>query len=236
MNTPARRLLMWDIDWTLVHTGGVAKLAYAEAFTKVTGVAWRQMPYPGGRTDRDIAAEAFALHGIADCTPHLETFFQVYADEFHARRHLLRDVGRVLPGVPQVLTALAARPHVVQTLVTGNIAPVALAKLTAFDLHAAVDFEIGGYGREDLVRADLVRRCRMLAERGHGRFADAEVVVIGDTVHDVAGALANGVTAIGVATGDTSAAELAAAGAHLVFDDLSEVDAVVDVLAGAAAP
>lgn len=233
MSRPSR-LLMWDIDGTLLYSGGVSTLAYAEAFSTVTGVAWQRMPYPGGRTDRDIAAEAFAQHGIADGDAYLEKFFEVYADEFAARRHLLRDRGALLPGVPEVLGTLAARPHVVQTLVTGNIRAVARDKLAAFDLHAAVDFEIGGYGTHDLVRSTLVRRCRDLAERKHGhRFADADVLVIGDTVHDVAGALANGVTAVGVATGNTTAAELAAAGAHAVLDDLSDVDAVVALLAGA---
>ncbi len=224
------RLVMWDIDRTLLHVREVAAQAYAAAFTAVTGLAWQRMAVAAGRTDRDISTEVFAFHGIADAGPHLEAFFDRYAVEFAARRALVRELGQVLPGVREVLAGLAAHPHVVQTLVTGNIAPVAAEKLSAFDLAWAFDAEIGGYGTDDTLRATLVRRSRERAERkyGHG----FEVVVVGDTVHDVAAALANGATAVGVATGGTDAATLSAAGAHAVLVDLTDVDAVVRLLAG----
>ncbi|BCB79336.1 haloacid dehalogenase-like hydrolase [Phytohabitans flavus] len=227
------RLVMWDVDHTLLAAGGVAQLAYAPAFTAVTGVAWQQMAFSAGRTDRDIAAETFAMHGIDDCEPHLDAFFTVFAAEFAARRELLATRGYVLPGVREVLTALSIRPHVVQTLVTGNIRPVALDKLAAFDLAGLVDFDIGGYGTDDIVRATLVRRSLERAAAKHSRVFDpAEVIVVGDTAHDVTAALANGVTAVAVATGGTSAEALAAAGAHVVLDDLSDVEAVVTLLGG----
>jgi phosphoglycolate phosphatase len=227
------RLVMWDVDRTLLNAGGVAQLAYAPAFTAVTGVAWRQMAFAAGRTDRDIAVETFAMHGIDDCEPHLEEFFTVFAAEFAARRQLLLQHGSVLPGVRDVLAELSTRPHVVQTLVTGNIRPVAVDKLAAFDLAGLVDFEIGGYGTDDVVRATLVRLSLERAVAKHGRaFDPADVVVVGDTVHDVTAALANGVTAVAVATGGTSAETLAAAGAHVVLDDLSDVAAVITLLAG----
>jgi phosphoglycolate phosphatase len=229
----ATRLVMWDVDRTLLNAGGVAQLAYAPAFTAVTGVAWRDMAFAAGRTDWDIAVETFAMHGIDDCGPHLDAFFTVFAAEFAARRELLVRQGYVLPGVREVLSTLGARPHVVQTLVTGNIRPIAVDKLTAFDLAELVDFDIGGYGTDDTVRATLVRRSLERAAAKHGRaFDPSEVVVVGDTAHDVNAALANGVTCVAVATGGTSAEALAAAGAHVVLDDLSDVDAVVTLLAG----
>ncbi|WP_329103311.1 haloacid dehalogenase-like hydrolase [Micromonospora sp. NBC_01699] len=230
--TPAPRLLMWDIDGTLVQTGGVAKLAYAEAFTALTGVAWQRMPHSAGRTDRDLAAEAFTTHGVADYEPLLEQFFLRYAAALAARRHLITEQGRVLPGVAAVLAGLGAHPHVVQTLVTGNIPAVAEDKLTALGLGAGLDLDIGGYGRHDTVRAALVRQCRDRAEAKYGhRFAPADILVIGDTVHDVAGALANGVTAVAVATGTTPAAVLTAAGAHTVLTDLTDTPEVIRTLA-----
>ncbi|WP_326556286.1 HAD family hydrolase [Micromonospora sp. NBC_01796] len=229
----APRLLMWDIDGTLVHTGAAAKLAYAEAFTALTGVAWQRMPHSAGRTDRDLAAEAFVTHGVADYEPYLEEFFHRYAAALAARRHLIAEQGRVLPGVGAVLAGLAGHPHVIQTLVTGNIPSAAVHKLAALGLGAGLDLDIGGYGRHNTVRADLVRQCRDLAEAKYGhRFAPADILVIGDTVHDVAGALANGVTAVGVATGTTSAADLAEAGAQIVLTDLGAVEPVVRILAG----
>jgi phosphoglycolate phosphatase len=221
---------MWDIDRTLLIGGGVAVAAWKTAFTAVTGLPWQQMAVTGGRTDRDISAEVFALHGIDDCEPHLAGFFAAYADEVHANRHRFAEQGRLLPGVREVLARLAEHPHVVQTLVTGNIPRVAAAKVAAFDLAWAFDAEVGGYGTDDSVRATLVRRGRERAEAKYGHAFDA--IVIGDTVHDITAALANDAIAVGVATGQTSADELAAAGAHHVLADLSDVDAAVRLLAG----
>lgn len=223
-----KRLVMWDIDRTLLIGGGVAVRAYASAFTAVTGVPWQRMAVTAGRTDRDISAEIFAAHGIGDCEPHLDAFFAAYAAEVHAVRHAFSDEGRLLPGVREVLTALAERPDVVQTLVTGNIPAVAAAKVAAFDLSWAFDAEIGGYGTDDTVRATLVRRSLQRAEAKYGHTFAA--VVVGDTAHDVAAALANDALAVGVATGGTSADALAAAGAHHVLADLSDVDAAVRLL------
>jgi phosphoglycolate phosphatase len=221
---------MWDIDRTLLIGGGVAVAAWKTAFTAVTGLPWQQMAVTGGRTDRDISAEIFAAHGIEDCEPHLDAFFAAYADEVHATRHRFAEQGQVLPGVREVLTGLAGHPHVVQTLVTGNIAPVAAAKIAAFDLTWAFDAEVGGYGTDDSVRATLVRRSRERAEAKYGYPFDA--IVIGDTVHDVTAALANDATVIAVATGQTSLQDLADAGAHHVLADMSDVDAVITLIAG----
>ena len=130
-----------------------------------------------------------------------------------------------MPGVREVLHRLGSDPLIVQTLVTGNVPEVAAAKVAAFGLADAFDADVGGYGTDDSVRATLVRRSLERAEAKYRtRFRP---VVIGDTVHDVTAALANDATAIGVATGATSMAELARSGAHAVFPDLSEVDAVV---------
>jgi phosphoglycolate phosphatase-like HAD superfamily hydrolase len=219
---------MWDIDRTLLHGGGVAAQAWKAAFTEVTGKPWQSFPIFGGRTDLDICAEVFDVHGVTDCTP--ETFFARYADEVHANRHRFAEVGALLPGVREVLTALSGTDHVVQTIVTGNIPPVAALKLAAFDLEWAFDADVGGYGTDDSVRAALVRRS---AERAAAKYGPGfEVIVVGDTQNDVAAALANGATAVAVATGQVGADALHAAGAHHVLGDLSDVDGVVRLLAG----
>jgi phosphoglycolate phosphatase-like HAD superfamily hydrolase len=107
---------------------------------------------------------------------------------------------------------------------------VAAAKVAAFDLSGAFDAEVGGYGTDDSVRSALVRRSRERAEAKYGEsFAP---VVVGDTVSDVAAALANDAVAVGVATGRTTAADLEAAGAHAVLPDLSDVETAVRILAG----
>ncbi|MEV0392557.1 HAD family hydrolase [Polymorphospora rubra] len=226
------RLIMWDIDRTLLHAGRIAVQAYATAFTAVTGLAWREATVFAGRTDRAVTAELLAGYGMTDSDELRATFFHRYAEEFAARRHLIAASGRVLPGVREVLAALADRTHVTQTLVTGNIPVVALAKVATFGLDGPFDVTVGGYGMDDPVRAELVIRSRRLAEAKYGPFDPADILVVGDTVHDIEAALTGGVTAIGVATGDTGADELAAAGAHTVFTDLRDVDAVVARLAG----
>jgi len=219
-----RRLLMWDIDFTLLYAGGVARLAFEAAFLAVLGYPPPSRPNFAGRTDLDTMSEALAGHGDTDLTG----FLARYAAEFVARAHLVPERGYILPGAPQVLAALATRPDLVQTSVTGNIAPVAHAKLAAFDLAAPLDLTVGGFGDEHPVRAELVAASHQRARQRYGDFVEA--VVIGDTVHDVEAALACGVTAVGVATGPFGADELRAAGAHHVLDSLAEVQTVVDLL------
>ena len=221
-----RRLVMWDVDYTLLRGGGVAGRAWRAAFTELTGVAWRATPVFGGRTDMDICAEVFATHGVTDCTP--ERFFIRYVEKVRAVRHEFGEQGSLLPGVREVLARLRADPDVVQTLVTGNVPEVAQAKVAAFDLTGAFDIEVGGYGTDDSVRATLVRRS---LERAQAKYGECfRPVVIGDTEHDISAALANGALAVGVATGSTSMAQLVLAGAHAVLPDLSDVDAVIRIL------
>ncbi|MCU7728768.1 haloacid dehalogenase-like hydrolase [Actinoplanes sp. KI2] len=221
-----RRLVMWDVDYTLLRGGGVAGRAWKRAFTEVTGLPWRSDPQFGGRTDMDICVEVFAAHGVTDCTP--ERFFIRYVENFLAVRHELGEQGALMPGVRDVLGRLGDDPTVVQTLVTGNVPEVARAKVAAFDLADSFDAEVGGYGTDDAVRATLVRRSLERAEAKYGeRFAP---VVVGDTVHDVTAALANHAYAVGVATGSTKMADLALAGAHAVLPDLSDVEATVRIL------
>ncbi|HEU4346629.1 MAG TPA: HAD hydrolase-like protein [Actinoplanes sp.] len=223
-----RRLVMWDIDYTLLRGGGVAARAWEAAFVALTGVAWRRAPDFGGRTDLEIFAEVSATHGVTDCTP--QRFFARYVQEVHVNRHLFAEQGALMPGVRHVLDRLGGDPRVVQTLVTGNVPEVAAAKVAAFGLTAVFDAEVGGYGTDHTVRSTLVRRSRERAEAKYGeRF---QPVVIGDTVNDVAAALANDAVAIGVATGRTTMDDLARAGAHAVLPDLSDAEAVVRLIAG----
>ena len=243
----AHRLILWDVDRTLLVGGGVGVEAYAAAFTAVTGHPWRAQLVAAGRTDRTLTPELFAAHGLAlapaGAAPvpgavAIEDFFDRYAAEFTARAHRMPEVGTLLPGVTEVLSALAARDDVVQTLVTGNIRAIGVGKVTAFGVDRFLDLTGGGWGDDPhTVRADLVRLARQRAEEdraaaGHGPFADADVLVVGDTVHDVTAAREAGVVAVAVATGPATEAELAGAGADHVLADLSDTAAVVRLLAG----
>ncbi len=225
------RLVMWDVDSTLLRDHGRCYSAYVSAFTAHTGREFAAELATGGRTDRWITTEVFAQHGLdPDITADgYGAFFARYAAEVAA---LPPGPGQAvaLPGVADVLAALHARDDVVQTLVTGNITPVAVAKVANVGLGRWLDTAIGGYGEDHEIRADLVRASRARAEAAHGPFADADVLVVGDTEHDVAAALECGVVAVAVATGRATAADLAAAGAHHVLPDLVDTATALAVL------
>jgi phosphoglycolate phosphatase len=142
--------------------------------------------------------------------------------------------GRALPGAAAALAALAARRRAaVQSVLTGNVRPLAEAKLGALGLTGYLDLEIGAYGDHHENRAELVHLARRNAARAHrGDFGGDATVVVGDTPLDVSAAQAAGARAVAVATGTSSAADLAAAGADAVLADLSDTGAVLTAILG----
>jgi phosphoglycolate phosphatase len=222
------RLVLWDIDRTLVTAGAVSADIFAAALLATTGLQLRQLPDTGGRTDRDLVATVLVAHGIAVHDELFELFFAELVLAARGRIEDMRARGRALPGARAALEALAEIPGVVQTVVTGNLVSIAEQKLSVFGLADLVDFEVGGYGSDSVDRADLVRLSRERATHKYGTVvADQRVVVIGDTIHDIAGALANGVVAVGVASERIPAEVLQAAGAHVVLASLADTAAVV---------
>ncbi|WP_203910620.1 HAD family hydrolase [Rhizocola hellebori] len=223
------RLVLWDIDRTLVTMAGVGHALLAQALQVTTGVELVHQPELGGKTDRELITTVLTAHGLDAAEPLIERMHAEMAVAAHERTDHMRAVGFALPGASAVLAALATVPGVVQSVVTGNIAPVARLKLAAVDLDRFIDFEIGGYGSESLVRGDLVNLARSRAARKHRTtLSNESVIVIGDTVHDIVGAKFSGAVAIGVATGlNTTADHLHAAGADVVFSSLEDTAAVL---------
>jgi phosphoglycolate phosphatase len=228
---PARKLVLWDIDGTLVSAGEGGRALYAAAFERFAGVPLVVRTTMAGRTDPDILRDTLAAHGVPAAAGSFERFSSLLAAAYEERPDLLRASGRSLPGAARALAALGAASAAVQSVVTGNIRPVARAKLAAFDLAAHLDLEAGGYGSDDALRANLVRLARRRAACRHGpAFAGVDTVVVGDTPDDVRAALAAGARAVAVATGQATAEELAAAGAALVLPDLADTAAVLRAL------
>jgi phosphoglycolate phosphatase-like HAD superfamily hydrolase len=241
-----RLLVLWDIDYTLVNAGGVGSELYTRVFTSRYG---RPLPQPGsmaGRTDRAIAREVLALAGLDGLDQELQLFqdaLSATAPSFAARA---RQVVSPLPGAGAALAGLAALAPdglgvpggpgagpVVQSLLTGNIRPMAEIKLAAAGLTRHLDLEVGSYGDLHEIRAELVAPARAAAAAAYGQdFGGTATVLIGDTPLDVAAALATGARAVGVATGHFSTADLAAAGAHAVLPDLTGTAAVVSAILG----
>lgn len=223
MPTPRVLLMLWDIDHTLIDVQGVSQEAYEVAFMAVFGRPLEHIAEMTGRTERAIAADTLRLNGIDPAATDLPAFFAALGESAHRLRDRMREQGRVLPGVAEALREFT-EAGVTQSLVTGNLPSLAATKLGALDLLDRIDLEVGGYGDDGVDRADLVRLAIARAEKKYELGFTAEnTAVIGDTPHDVRGALDSGTIPIAVATGRSSVAELAAAGAHLVLPDLSDV-------------
>jgi phosphoglycolate phosphatase len=229
MTTPL--LVLWDIDHTLVETGGVGSQVYAEAFTKVTGRPLDKMPELAGRTEPVIFREALKVNGVE---PHEDLYGQFAAEQargYAAHLDELRTRGHALPGAAEALRALAERNDVLQSVLTGNTRPASEIKLRAFGLDRYVDFDIGAYGTDDDTRANLVNVARQRAEKAHGAsFDDDATILIGDTPNDVAAAKASAARIIAVATGKDSADALAEAGALTVLADLADTHTVLTAI------
>jgi len=127
----------------------------------------------------------------------------------------------------------AGQVRVVQSVLTGNVRAMAEMKLGALALDAHLDLEIGAYGESHEVRAELVHLARDNAARRYGTdFSGPATVLVGDTPLDVAAALETGARVVAVATGGTTAARLAASGAHAVLPDLTDTEAVLAAILG----
>jgi phosphoglycolate phosphatase-like HAD superfamily hydrolase len=218
------RVLLFDIDNTLLYSGGAGSLAMARAFEQLYGVpnGFAGIEF-SGRTDRFILESGLGTHRIpGGCEAHL--------DEFTARYYsLLPDAmrereGHLMPGFPQLLERLS-REDACLGLATGNFSEAARIKLGFYDIDRY--FAGGGFGELSLERSDVVRAAIDAVADGA---RPNDVLVIGDTPHDITSAMDNGVVAVGVATGTYSADELRGSGAQLSFEDFSDWQAVAEVL------
>jgi len=218
---PARATtVLWDIDGTLVNSGGVAARAFLDAVTEVTGArpSAERRDY-GGRLDPDIAAMLLAAVGApADRIPDVLEVLQRLVAE---RLDDLRAQTSTFPGVPALVAKLAGA-GVKQTVVTGNLAAIARQKLDAGGLIPPVEPGFGGYGDSAPTRAGV-------AQVALGRLAAAgwrpqpdEVWIVGDTPRDLACARAIGVRCALVATGRTTFGQLNDLGADIVLPDLAD--------------
>ncbi|MBB5155635.1 HAD family hydrolase [Saccharopolyspora phatthalungensis] len=225
------RLVLWDIDLTLVDARGFGARWYRKALADVTGKTLRRMPDTAGRTELAITTEVLEIHDSTPDEPTIAAMFAALTSAVAETRDELSQRGSALPGAARALTALTAAPGFTQTLVTGNLAEVAFHKLESFDLHHHIDFEIGGFGAASVHRHDLIADSVAKTTDRHGTTISPDsVVVIGDTPHDIAGALRFGAVAVGVATGSNSEDDLRAAGAHAVLPNLADTDAVLTAL------
>lgn len=209
-------------------TGGAGGRAMTRAFEDLYGIrdAFTGVPF-NGRTDAWILAQAAVRH---DVDPSFLSKFKPLYLEYLA--HELDQPGPrkgVMPGVRDLLDALASRTDVFLALLTGNFAEGARLKLEHFDLWRY--FECGAFGDIVHERNDLLADALSKVEACSGLRAEpSQSIVIGDTPLDVGVALAGGARSIAVATGSHTTDQLRTCGADIVFQDLSDLEGVLAVL------
>lgn len=222
------KLLLFDVDGTLIRTGGAGRramdIAFSELFAVEGGLDGVEM---AGRIDVAILRAALLKHGLP--TRGFDEQVRRFRDAYcrHLRVTLREATGTVLPGVRELLTALRGRPDVRLGLATGNFRSGAETKLAHYGLWHF--FTGGAFGDEREERDRLVARA--IENMRDGSRPDANVVyVIGDTVYDIRAAKANAAVAVAVATGGTTAEELTAESPGFFFNDLSDWRGALAVL------
>ena len=254
--------MLWDVDGTLLNAGGVGTDLYNVVFLQLFGRTLEAYAPMAGRTDRAIILQTLEMAGVQEPRRHVDPFIAGLTAHAPSVREAVAIRGRALPGAAEALAALASASsasdrdgsrgngsggngrdgrdgrdgRVHQSVLTGNIRPVAEVKLSAVGLRDPLDLCIGAYGDDHEVRTELVQVARRRATAVHGSSPDdfdgAATVLVGDTPLDIEAALAAGARAIGVATGSSQAADLLAAGAHAVLPDLTDTRQVVRALLG----
>jgi phosphoglycolate phosphatase len=223
--------ILFDIDGTLVSTGGAGQLAFAETFAAEFGVEELSGKVPfAGRSDRAIASDLMRLHGVDPHEENWRRFRAGYLDRLPSA--LERRQGRVLPGVTELLSEIASAGHPLVGLLTGNIREGADHKLKYYGL--AEHFSFGGFGDTSHDRCDIaaaaLAEARRVALADFASASDLEVcelagaMVIGDTVHDISCARSIGAYAVAVPTGGATRDELAAAKPDLLLESLSDAE------------
>ena len=230
-----RTLLLFDIDGTLLTTGGTGMRAMRSVAARLFGPRfnWDGIE-TGGSLDPIIFAEAARRNGISD----IETHHLAFRDQYIAQlqRDLPAAAGRIqaMPGVHELLDLLRRRRRqqgdIVLGLLTGNYRRVVPLKLQAIGFKTGW-FTVEAFGDEAPTRPDLVRLAidRYQQQTGHEP-ERRRVVVIGDTPRDVACAAAHGCVSFAVATGQFTHRQLAAAGADHVVEDLTDPGPLVALL------
>ena len=223
-------VILFDIDGTLVLTGGAGQRAMARAFEDLFSVpnAFHDIPMPG-RTDSWILSDAVSAHGVPSAAADLDRFRDVYLA--HLRQEIEQPGPRkgVMPGVRPLLDVLAGRDDVYLALLTGNYEDAARVKLEYFDLWRY--FPCGAFGDGAPDRNGLLPKAMATIRAcGGPEVAPSRVTVVGDTPLDVACAAASGARSLAVATGGFDVDALRAAGADVVMQDLSDTRAVLRAL------
>ena len=223
-----KRLLLWDIDSTLINSAGAGLESLKEVIARRYGVQDNLRDIEiAGRTDAHIARSILLKYGVEPTAGNVSAFLEEY---LAGLEELLPQMnGHVLPGVAEILRRMQTREDRVLALLTGNLQRGAELKLRRYALWDY--FEFGAFADDHHDRNELGPFARTRAcERHDFDFAAGAIDVIGDTPHDIACGKAIGARTIAVATGSSSVEQLAAHEPDFVFGDLADVDVVIATL------
>lgn len=222
------RICLFDIDGTLIRSGGAGKQAFERALHQAFGVDATEQDVPfSGRTDRAIVLDLFSCFGIEATDTAWQRFNESYLQQLP--ECLAACEGYVLPGVVDLLEELGRSPSVATGLLTGNASEGARIKLDHYGL--ADHFHFGGYGDRHLDRNLVAHEAVAAARESVTKPFEAEqVYVIGDTPLDVRCGRAIGAQVIAVCTGGHTEEELVAAGPDMLLKDLTEYGTLLEVL------
>ena len=227
------RVILFDIDGTLLTMGRAARDAFAMA---LSGAAGRPVDPDGysfsGKTDPQIARDILTLHGVAggDLEAAIQETIRRYIRLLSGERTYLRDA-RLMPGVREVLDTLSGMREVRLGLLTGNVEAGARAKVGHFDLTDYFDFSLSCFGSDD---PDRYRLPALALERASGHLGvdirPVDLVIVGDSEHDVLCARTVGARAVAVGTGWTDRRTLESLRPHVFLEDLSDRDRVLEAV------
>lgn len=225
-----RRLLLFDIDGTLITSGGAGEAALKDAMRSRFDV---EEDLDGiilaGATDARIARELLQKHSIAVSPENVAALLETYLG--HLNERIGRHDGKLLPGILPLLNSLSERTDAVLALLTGNVSRGAEIKLTHYGVWDF--FEFGAFADDHHDRNELGKFARARALERHGEeFPPSRIYVIGDTPKDIECGRAIGAFTVAIATGHYSSAELRDHAPDFLFEDLSDTARVVALLLG----
>jgi phosphoglycolate phosphatase-like HAD superfamily hydrolase len=229
------KVILFDIDGTLVTTGGAARDAFTRALSEASGRRIRADGYSfSGRTDPQIARDILETNGLEGAAlesavpESIRLYLRYFAEELPRLAN-----GKVLPGVPELLAALAVRPEARTALLTGNVETGARLKLGHFGLATFFEFPLSCFGSDD---ADRYRLPELALERARcalgAGFSGRQLVVVGDSEHDVLCGRRVGARSVAVGTGWTPIEKLRSLGPDALLEDFSDTSRALAAILG----
>ncbi len=226
MNTPSKKLILYDIDGTLVSTGGAGTRSMNYAFHELFGIenAFKDIPM-AGKTDLQIMKEGLKVHGLPFMNGNVEKMMNGYIQ--YLEKEIDNPNKYLMPGILESLELLKGMGMPLG-LLTGNIERGASIKLAAFEIHDY--FLDGAFGSDDEDRDKLLPiAIEKFGQKGH-TFSAPDCIVIGDTPRDVQCAKIHGARCLAIATGPYSKEELLNTEADLVLDSMGDSDKYLDFI------